>query len=73
MWCSHSYGAYEMSNDPGFSRNKLTLLNRGFIYAIAHVRGGGDMGRLWYRLYSSNIHVYIYPVSGMSHKSCRRA
>ena len=41
------YGAYEMSNDPGFNRNKLTLLNRGFIFAIAHVRGGGDMGRLW--------------------------
>ncbi|CAL8468613.1 g8153 [Coccomyxa elongata] len=42
------YGSYEMSNDPGFNRNKLSLIDRGFTYAIAHIRGGGDMGRQWY-------------------------
>jgi oligopeptidase B len=43
-----SYGAYEVSNDPGFNRNKLSLIDRGFVFAIAHVRGGGEMGRGWY-------------------------
>jgi len=32
-----------MSNDPGFNRNKLSLIDRGFTYAIAHIRGGGDL------------------------------
>lgn len=42
------YGAYGASIDPYFSSNRLSLLDRGFIYAIAHVRGGGEMGRFWY-------------------------
>ncbi len=42
------YGAYGASSDPIFSSNHLSLLDRGFIYAIAHVRGGGEMGRYWY-------------------------
>ena len=42
------YGAYGGSSDPYFSSNRLSLLDRGFIYAIAHVRGGGEMGRYWY-------------------------
>jgi oligopeptidase B len=42
------YGAYGESWDPYFSSNRLSLLDRGFIYAIAHVRGGGEMGRQWY-------------------------
>ncbi|EGD78211.1 hypothetical protein PTSG_12836 [Salpingoeca rosetta] len=42
------YGAYEISNDCYFSRNVLSLLDRGVVYAIAHVRGGGEMGRMWY-------------------------
>jgi oligopeptidase B len=41
------YGAYESSYDPTFSSNRLSLLERGFIYAIAHIRGGGEMGRFW--------------------------
>ena len=42
------YGSYEASQDPGFSVARLSLLDRGMILAVAHVRGGGEMGRLWY-------------------------
>ncbi len=42
------YGAYGICSDPYFSTNRLSMLDRGFIYAIAHVRGGGEMGRAWY-------------------------
>ena len=42
------YGAYEASMDPGFSIPRLSLLDRGVTFAIAHVRGGGEMGRSWY-------------------------
>jgi oligopeptidase B len=44
----YGYGAYEISRDPAFSVPVLSLLDRGFVYAIAHVRGGGEMGRQWY-------------------------
>lgn len=42
------YGAYEISSDPGFSVSRLSLLDRGVLYALPHVRGGGEMGRAWY-------------------------
>jgi oligopeptidase B len=42
------YGAYGLSYDPVFSSNTLSLLDRGFILAIAHVRGGEELGRAWY-------------------------
>jgi oligopeptidase B len=42
------YGAYGGSSDPYFSSNRLSLLDRGFVYALAQIRGGGEMGRTWY-------------------------
>lgn len=42
------YGAYEVSSDPSFSIARLSLMDRGVLYAVAHVRGGGEMGRAWY-------------------------
>ena len=44
----YAYGSYGYSIDPTFSSNRLTLLDRGFIFVIAHIRGGEDLGRKWY-------------------------
>ena len=44
----YGYGAYGMAMDPGFSTTRLSLLDRGFAYAIAHIRGGDDLGQQWY-------------------------
>ena len=44
----YGYGSYEISADPSFSIPRLSLLDRGFSFAIAHIRGGGEMGRRWY-------------------------
>jgi oligopeptidase B len=44
----YGYGSYEIPIDPTFSSVRLSLLDRGFIFAIAHIRGGGELGRSWY-------------------------
>ncbi len=46
----YGYGSYEISIDPTFSSLRLSLLERGVLFAIAHVRGGGEMGRSWYEM-----------------------
>ena len=44
----YAYGSYGVTMEPYFSTTRLTLLDRGFIFAIAHIRGGEDLGRQWY-------------------------
>jgi len=44
----YGYGAYGLAMEPGFSTTRLSLLDRGFAYAIAHIRGGDDLGQQWY-------------------------
>ncbi len=44
----YGYGAYGIAITPGFSTTRLSLVDRGFVYAIAHIRGGDDLGRQWY-------------------------
>ncbi|SMF14075.1 S9 family peptidase [Pseudobacteriovorax antillogorgiicola] len=44
----YGYGSYGSTVEPGFSSNRLSLLDRGFIFAIAHIRGGAMLGRTWY-------------------------
>jgi oligopeptidase B len=44
----YGYGSYGIALDPSFSQTRVSLLDRGVIFAIAHIRGGGDLGRTWY-------------------------
>ena len=57
----YAYGSYGSTIDPYFSSVRLSLLDRGFIYAIAHVRGGEYLGRNWYdngKLLQKKKHFY---------------
>lgn len=49
LWL-YGYGAYGDCEDPYFSASRFSLLDRGVIYAVAHIRGGGEFGELWYRM-----------------------
>ncbi|MDQ3142377.1 MAG: S9 family peptidase [Bacteroidota bacterium] len=44
----YGYGSYGITIDPGFSLSRISLLDRGFIFAIAHIRGGQELGKIWY-------------------------
>jgi oligopeptidase B len=44
----YGYGSYGILTEPAFSSERVSLLDRGYVYAIAHIRGSGDMGRRWY-------------------------
>jgi len=45
----YGYGAYGINSEPYFNSNRVSLLDRGFIFAIAHIRGGADLGEEWYK------------------------
>ncbi|KAE8686839.1 hypothetical protein F3Y22_tig00111027pilonHSYRG00251 [Hibiscus syriacus] len=53
----YGYGSYEISVDPYFNKARLSLLDRGFVFAIAHIRGGGEMGRQWWIAYGCRSHM----------------
>ena len=64
----YAYGSYGLSSDPAFSTTLVSLLDRGMVYAIAHIRGGQEMGRAWYEngklLHKQNTFTDFIDVTG---------
>lgn len=56
----YGYGSYGISIDPAFASDRLSLLDRGFVYAIAHIRGGGDMGKTWHEAARTNRKMHTF-------------
>ena len=71
----YGYGSYGICMDPSFSSSRFALVDRGICYAIAHVRGGGEMGHnLWYGPASCGCDDFREISSGETMKNrCRRA
>ena len=64
----YAYGAYGYAVPPGFSTARLSLVDRGFAYAIAHIRGGDDLGQQWYLDGKLRSATTPSPISSMSRR-----
>ena len=64
-----AYGAYEISQDPGFSVARLSLLDRGYLVVLVHARGGGELGRRWYEAgkFEHKANTFLDVVAGGRH------
>ena len=64
-----AYGAYEISQDPGFSVARLSLLDRGFVVGLVHARGGGELGRGWYEAgkFEHKVNTFLDVVAAGEH------
>ena len=74
----YGYGAYGIAIEPGFSTTRLSLLDRGFAYAIAHIRGGDDLGRAWYKAgklerRTNTFHDFVDVAQGLIDRGLTRA
>ncbi len=74
----YGYGAYGIAIGPGFSTSRLSLVDRGFAYAIAHIRGGDDLGRRWYKdgkleKRTNTFHDFVDVAKGLIERGFTRA
>ena len=70
----YGYGSYGICIDPDFNSKTLSFLDRGMVYAIAHIRGGGEMGREWYEKdgkYLAKMNTFTDFVTALSTLSSR--
>ena len=66
----YAYGSYGYSTDASFSSIRVSLLDRGFAYAIAHVRGGQEMGRAWYD--NGKLYLEFNMENGIKNGTCKK-